>query len=146
MALLLGHAADPNARDLERRTPLHLALGTEELEPHLGLAELLLRHKADPSLGNNESGLGNSCLHTAAGRNDAAAVQLLLRHSAAHSTAGKGGFTPLATAARAGALKTIPLLLEAGADPETATASGKSARELAAINKKVAVLALFDAR
>lgn len=75
-----------------------------------------------------------------------AAVQLLLRHGAAHSTAGKGGFTPLATAARAGALKVIPLLLEAGADPDAPTVSGKSARELAVINKKTAVVELFDAR
>ena len=75
-----------------------------------------------------------------------AAVQLLLRHGAAHSTAGKGGFTPLAAAARAGALKAIPLLLEAGADPDAPTASGKSARQLAVINKKTAVVELFDAR
>jgi len=146
VALLLAHGADPNARDLERFTPLHMALGTEELEPQLDLAEALLQHKADPSLGNNECGATNSCLHTAAGRNDVAAVQLLLRHGAAHSTAGKGGFTPLATAARAGALKVIPLLLEAGADPDAPTASGKSARELAVINKKTAVVELFDAR
>ena len=40
VALLLAHAADPNARDLERFTPLHLALGTEELEQQLDLAEV----------------------------------------------------------------------------------------------------------
>ena len=35
----------------------------------------------DPSLGNNECGNTNSCLHTAAGRNDLPALQLLLRHA-----------------------------------------------------------------
>ena len=40
VALLLAHGADPNARDLEKFTPLHMALGTEELEPQLDLAEV----------------------------------------------------------------------------------------------------------
>ena len=91
-------------------------------------------------------GVANSCLHVAAARNDAAAVQLLLQHGAAHSAAGKGGFSPLAVAARAGALLAIPPLLEAGADPDAPTAAGKSARELAVINKRLQAIQLFDAR
>ena len=62
------------------------------------------------------------------------------------SAAGKGGFSPLAVAARAGALLAIPPLLEAGADPDAPTAAGKSARELAVINKRLQAIELFDAR
>lgn len=40
VVLLLAHGAEPNARDLERFTPLHLALGTEDVEQQLDLAEV----------------------------------------------------------------------------------------------------------
>ena len=95
---------------------------------------------------DSQVGVANSCLHVAAARNDAAAVQLLLQHGAAPSAAGKGGFSPLAVAARAGALLAIPPLLEAGANPDAPTAAGKSARELAVINKRLQAIELFDAR
>ena len=40
----------------------------------------------------------------------------------------------------------LPLLLEAGAGPDAPTPAGKSARELAVINKRAKVLEVFDAR
>ena len=51
-----------------------------------------------------------------------------------------------ALAARVGSLAVLPLLLEAGADPDAPTPAGKSARELAVINKRAKVLEAFDAR
>ena len=147
IALLLRHKADPNVRDTEKRTALHLALamGGESDECHLELAELLLAHGADPALGNNEIGMTNTCLGAAAARNDANVVKMLLRHGVAHSAPAKGGFSPLALAARGGATKVIAPLLEAGADPDAPTPVGKSARELAVTNKKVKVIEAFDA-
>tara|TARA_B110001452_G_scaffold208002_1_gene178230 strand:+ start:296 stop:1768 length:1473 start_codon:yes stop_codon:yes gene_type:complete len=147
IALLLRHKADPNVRDTEKRTALHLALamGGESDECHLELAELLLAHGADPALGNNEIGMSNTCLGAAAARNDATVVKMLLRHGVAHSAPAKGGFSPLALAARGGATKVIGPLLDAGADPDAPTPVGKSARELAVTNKKVKVIEAFDA-
>ena len=71
-------------------------------------------------------------------------LRLLLQHGTPHSTPGKGGFTPLALAARSGILAVVAPLLEAGADPDAATPMGKSARELAIINKRAEVIAAFD--
>lgn len=113
---------------------------------NLQLAEMLLAKGADPSLGSHETGVAGSCVHAAVDQSDAATLRLLLRYGAPHSSPGKGGFTPLALAARVGSLAVLPLLLEAGADPDAPTAAGKSARELAVINKRTKVLEAFDAR
>ena len=148
VALLLDHGADPNVRDLQERTALHVALDFEENRHgvDLQLAEMLLAKGADPSLGSHETGVANSCVHAAVDHSDAATLRLLLRYDAPHSLPGKGGFTPLALAARVGSLAVLPLLLDAGADPDARTAAGKSARELAVINKRTKVLEVFDAR
>eukprot|EP00966_Prymnesium_polylepis_P105233 2436953-Prymnesium_polylepis.1 len=66
-----------------------------------------------------------------------------MRYGAAHSAPGKDGWTPLALAARSGNLSAIPPLLAAGADPDAPTPTGKSARELAVINKKPKVIVAF---
>ena len=107
---------------------------------------MLLAKGADPSLGSHETGVAGSCVHAAVDQSDAATLRLLLRYGAPHSSPGKGGFTPLALAARVGSLAVLPLLLEAGADPDAPTPAGKSARELAVINKRAKVLEAFDAR
>lgn len=147
--LLLSHRADPNVADLAGRTPLHLALDFEEDRngPDLALAKTLLEHGADATLGNSEIGSANSCVHAAADRNQPEVLRLLLAHGTPHSTPGKGGFTPLALAARAGIDAVLPPLLEAGANPDALMplTNGKSARELAVINKRTAVLEVFDA-
>ena len=148
VALLLDHGADPNVRDLQERTALHVALDFEENRRgvDLQLAEMLLAKGADPALGSHETGVANSCVHAAVDHSDAATLRLLLRYDAPHSLPGKGGFTPLALAARVGSLAVLPLLLDAGADPDARTAAGKSARELAVINKRTKVLEVFDTR
>ena len=48
LAVLLAHGADPNLRDMQSRTALHMALDFEEERGgvQLPLAELLLQHKA----------------------------------------------------------------------------------------------------
>lgn len=140
--LLLEHGADPNVRDNEQRTALHLALdfGDDRGGIQLELAAALLRHGADPCLGSQEIGMANSCLHAAAIFNEPEVAKLLLQHNAAHSAPGKGGWTPLALAARGGAADIVMALLAAGADPDAPTPSGMSVRDLAALNKKPKVI------
>ena len=105
---------------------------------------MLLRHGADPSLGSDEIGTANTCVHAAVAHRDLGVLHLLLRHGAAHSAPGKGGLTPLAAAARAGAVVVIEPLLRAGAEPHTRTQFGKSAYELAVINKRAEAITMFD--
>ena len=71
-------------------------------------------------------------------------VKLLLRHGARHSAEGKGGWTPLAIAARGGKAGAVEALLAAGADPNALAPSGKSVRELAALNKKDEVVEALE--
>ena len=145
--LLLEHRADPNVRDAEKRTPLHIALDFDEDRNGVDLvmAEKMLQKGADASLGSNEIGLQNSCVHAAVDHSDAATLELLLKYGAPHSAAGKGGFTPLCVAARSGNLACAMPLLAAGADPDAPTAAGKSAREYATLNKRTKLLEAFDA-
>ena len=131
---------------MENQTALHLALDFHENYNgvDLALAELLLEHGADPALGSNEIGMDNGCLHAAVMSSDADALKLLLRKGAKHSAVGKGGFTPLTLAARSGAMGCIVPLLAAGADPDAKAPMGKSAREIATVNKRAKVLEAFD--
>jgi len=146
--LLLKNDADVNVRDLDNRTALHLALDFQENVNgvDLEIAELLLGHGADPSLGSNEIGMANGCIHAAVDSGDVAALSLLLRHDVSHSTAGRGGWTPLALATRTGNIKAIQALLAAGADPDLKAPMGKSARQIAQCNKRPKVLEIFASR
>jgi len=143
--LLLKHGADPNLRDMQSRTALHMALDFEEERGgvQLPLAELLLQHKADPSLGCSEIGMDNGCIHAAVNAGNVEALALLLRHGADPSAAGKGGWTPLTLAARSGKTSVVAPLLAAGADPDAVAPVGKSAREIATVNKRAAILRLL---
>ena len=105
--------------------------------------QLLLKHGAQPSLGSNEIGLLNTCVHAAVACREMPTLQLLLRCGAPHSAVGKDGWTPLALAARSGNLSAVMLLLAAGADPDARMPSGKSARELAIVNNKAKVIEAF---
>ena len=145
--LLLDHKADPNVRDCAQRTALHVALdfGDDRGGIDLDMCALLLTHHADPTLGCHEIGMANSCLHAATAAKEEELVELLLRHGAPHSAEGKGGWTPLAIAARGGAAGIVEKLLAAGADPDASTpCNRKSVRELAVINEKHAVIEVLD--
>ena len=145
IATLLAHNASIDVRDVLYRTPLHLALALAFEEGMTAPAAALLDAKADPNLGNKEWGMASSCLHEAARRGNATVVQLLLGAGAAVDAPGRDGWTPLALAARAGAVSVLAPLLAAGADPASPLPGGKSAAEVARLNKKVKAAEVLDA-
>ena len=57
---------------------------------------------------------------------------------------GRNGWSSLGLAARAGHAAIVQALLDAGADRTVATPLGKSALELARLNRKAAVVALLE--
>lgn len=140
--MLVERGADINARDQNGRTPLHQAVGAGL---H-GMVGLLCQWGADPSVvGCKAIGMGNTMLHQAAIRGDGEMIRLLLRaapHLDVHA-GGQNGLTPLCLAARANKQEAAKALLEGGADPRAACAFGKSALEIARINKRTAILKLF---
>ena len=156
--LLLAQKADVNAADKDMGTALHQAVGEGMHE----VAALLLARRADPRLGCKAIGMENSCLHQAVLKGDARMVALLLETPAgagAGTGAGAGagaprldvdapgrdGWTPLCLAARSGCVPVAKALLDAGASPSVAMASsGKTAAEIAAVNKKPAMVALLE--
>ena len=140
--LLIECGANVNARDAHQRTPLHLAVGPGDAE----MTELLLKHGADPTLGNKRIGMSNSCLHQAVLRGQEGMVKVLLR-AAPHldvDAAGQNGLTPLCLAARSNQVACATALVEAGADPKVVCRPlNKSALDIAKTNKRTAILKLF---
>ena len=136
---LLGCKADVNARDADERAPIHQAVRASLYN----IVQLLLDHHADPTVGSKSIGLKNNTLHQATLRGDVQMIKLLLDAVDVSST-GQGGWTSLALAARAGNTEVAETLLAAGADPNAAMANGKSAMDIARINNKAAVIALFS--
>lgn len=150
--LLLAHRAEVNAQDCDMGTPLHQAL-------HQGLhevASLLLSAHANPTLGCKAIGMQNTCLHQATLKGDAKMVRLLLAASSPNSPCpdvldvnapGRDGWTPLCLAARSGCVPVAKELLAAGASTSVAMAtSGKTALEIATVNKKSAFVKLLEAK
>jgi len=109
---------------------------------------MLLQAKADPNTaGCKAIGSGNSVLHQAVLKGDTAMVNLLLLHASAVSLdvngEGRGGWTPLGLAVRAGNAVVVQALLEGGADPAFVMASGKTALDIAHTNDRKAIVDLL---
>lgn len=109
--------------------------------------ELLLAAGANPTLVNHDMGEGSTPLHAAAAGGQASILRLLLATSklgsAVHQPA-EHGFTPLHLAARRGSKECVQLLLDAGADAHCKSQAGKTALDLAVLNKRVAVVAVLE--
>ena len=58
--------------------------------------------------------------------------------------AGRGGWTALGLASRAGHVAIVEALLEGGADPAAVVANGKTALDIARLNQKGAIVALLE--
>ncbi len=95
---------------------------------------------------NGAQGDGMTALHWAAQNNDADLTRMLLYAGAnVRATTRINGYTPLLVAARAGHAAAMAPLLEAGADPNAATANGTTALMFAAAAGEPAVVrALLD--
>ena len=156
--VLLAHGAEVNATDKDMGTPLHQAISEGMHE----VAELLLAANADPRLGCKSIGMENTCLHQATIKGDTKMIALLLAQDANTgelvsggrpatptldvNAPGRDGWTPLCLAARSGCVAAAKALLAAGATPDFVMApSGNTALDIAAVNKKLAMVALLEA-
>jgi uncharacterized protein len=168
---LLANGADPRHADADGRTPLHFAalsgepdvaallldagaplealnrdgfspLGVACAAGNWRLARFLLERKARPEPAGGQSAL----LAAASGEDDAAGVELLLRHKAKVDARGRLGRTALITAALAGNTDIVGPLLAAGANVDAQDEHGVSALHEAARAGANDVIAKLAAR
>jgi uncharacterized protein len=168
---LLTNGADPRVSDAEGRTPLHFAalagdpeiavllldagapidavnrdgfspLGVACSAGNWRLARFLLERKARPEPAGGQPAL----LTAAAGEDDPAGVQLLLRHKAKVDARGRLGRTALMNACLAGNLEIAEALLAAGAAVDACDEHAVSPLHEAARAGADAVIAALAAR
>ena len=108
---LLAAGADADARDLDGRTPLHVAAERGAVRA----IEILLDGGAEADARNRVE--ATPLLVALAQENEDAAAALVAGGAALES-AGRGGITPLSMACFTGQEDTARILLEAGADPD----------------------------
>jgi len=150
---VIDQQTDVDARDKNERAPIHMAV-------QLGLHEVarsLIDAGADLTLPCK----GASTLRQATIRHDKQMVRLLLKAACSAAPAGgaerafsaefyvnltKDGWSALALAARAGDVAIVEALLDAGADPAATNATGKTALDIAQLNKREAVVTLLTSR
>jgi ankyrin repeat protein len=160
VARLIAAGADPSATLPEGQTVLMTAARTGNAES----VRLLLRAGADPNA--RESWLGETALMWAAAENQVAAVAALIAGGADVDTRSssltipewwlkppalaflpiefpRGGWSPLMYAARQGAMGASRMLVDAGADLNTAGPDGVTALLLAIINAHFDLAALL---
>ena len=147
---LLEHPADVNAIDALERAPIHLSVRAGQHDA----TRWLLDAGADAALLSK----GTSTLHQAAMGRDTQMVVLLLDAVKKASASGRGstppaefvnvvgrdGWTALGLAARSGNAAMVMALLDAGADRAAVMKNGKTAGEIARLNKKGEVERLLD--
>ncbi len=145
--MLLKAGADPNAGDAQGLTPLETC-GTGRARAIMlagGAVETILtaaragdlakvrRFLAEDAAAVTETdSAGNTPLHRAASKGQAAAVELLLAAGADVDALNDRGAAPLHQAAAAGDAATVAALLAAGADPSTADNDGATPLHVAA--------------
>lgn len=120
LATLLEQGADVNARDGERRTPLHYAVHAKKAD----VISFLLESNADPMLGDKMDLLP---IHQAALENFPEAITLFLAEGVPvdargfESGDGPSESTPLILAAQTNAIEAARVLIEGGADVNAIT-------------------------
>ncbi|XP_049946893.1 ankyrin-3-like [Schistocerca serialis cubense] len=124
---LLAVGADVEAKDDDKRTPLHWAA----IRGHVEVARCLLEDGADVNTRDNWQ---NTPLHQAAWNDNAAVVRLLAASSADPNARDSDGGTPLHDAAWRGHADAATALLEAGADREVRNDDADTPLDLAERN------------
>ena len=139
--VLLKHGANPNSRDAQEQTPLHIAImgGLHEV------VQMLCEAKADVSLGCKTFGSQNNCIHQATILRDEPMIKLLTKHGANIDAPGRDGWTPLCMAVRSNSVAIAKVLVEAKANVDAVSGNGKSALEVATINNRKALIELLKA-
>lgn len=113
--LIVEDNANPNARNHNRSTPLHVACK----QGMFGLVQMLMEHGADVHLRENVSIGGFTPLLHAVAQNHIAIVELLLQEGADPNVQDTAGYTCLHICARTpGRLQMAKLLMAKGADIE----------------------------
>jgi uncharacterized protein len=111
--------ADPDIRDIDRNTPLLLAIFDENTK----IAEILLRAGADPNIENNENEFP---LMKAVNNGDVNLAKLLFSFNAEPNQIDEDGDTPLSMAITFKNKSLIELLLTNGADPLLSNKKGET--------------------
>lgn len=142
--LLLSRGARVGERDCWYKTPLHLAEEELASEEQVSVVELLLRHGADPNLGNMERGPNQTSLLTAIYEKNIPLVELFVKRGADLKVGGKQGMTALHLAARMRSERLVTILLDGRADPSQRTPSGSTAADLARSNGSTSLAALIE--
>ena len=117
---LLACGANPNKRDADGRTPLHVAAALARAE----IAELLIRGGADV---DGRNGAGATVLHTVCAAGNEELARLLLSHGADKNARDVLCRTPLYFACKAGRTEAARILLDADADVHAQAADGTTA-------------------
>ncbi|KAL6486469.1 hypothetical protein MHYP_G00058610 [Metynnis hypsauchen] len=151
--LLTVHPELINRRDLKQRTPLFLAVESDQL----ACVECLLDWGADPNIGNKDretplyeacevenaeivklllnagADVNKSCiqgwtaLHEAVCRNNVEICEILLKAGAKISTPNMYGLTPIFVAAQTGNVEALSLLIQYGANVNSQASDGATA-------------------
>ena len=134
--LLLEHAADVNAQDMNGITLLHEAATCGDLE----ITQFLLSHGAAV---NTSDSLGHSPLHKAIRSQKHGVVELLLKRGADVDAPNRDGETPLHEAARSGNFDIVKSLLNYGADIDAFDGVRNSPLHKAVLSQNLAVVELL---
>jgi quinoprotein dehydrogenase-associated probable ABC transporter substrate-binding protein len=117
VSYLLKHKARVNSYDDQGYTPLINAIRSG----YVAVATYLVEHKADV---NRADRTGWTPLMWAAWADNPASARMLIAHGARLDATDNDGLTPLAIAAQNAKVKTIPVLLDAGADVNARVTKG----------------------
>ena len=140
--MLLEGGADPNGRNLQGLSQLHLA--ATDLRGDTVLTALLLASGADPNMRDNS---GGTPLHRAVRLQDPGITRILLRAGAELDARDSQGQTPLQWAMNAGGMNgpVIEALGEAGADLRVVDLNGESPLHRAvALQDRVLITRLLE--
>ena len=139
VAALVHCKASPNSRTKSGAGKSALEVALDEPEDEHRMAQLLLECKADPNISSGQL----SMLHKAVVAKDVTGAALLLRHKADVAVTEQTGKMPHHLAARAGCAEILKMLLSGRADASVLTKEGKSALQLAEVNRKAECVAML---